>query len=277
MVNVPVVTVLAIDEPRRTAAQMTEQRERDLDEVVAGTRLVEQRPEQDEQEHHRRGHAECDAEHAFGLHPVMPQRLAERRPLPLDDLRNEIPVAKEGVHHEHGGNDHQRQAERPVCRGQDHNEADDRHHLVRGDRNARTVGDTVTCKDQIQTRRHAGETQHPVIPGDVIARTRLEQRERRRREEHGERQMNGAALIGIQCEVDARQLGEQEREIRGVVDLEERPQQGDPCDHLALPVCWITCAGIYLGDHLGRSIHVRRRRGSLAFVGHQTPSQPQTG
>jgi hypothetical protein len=94
MVKVPVVTTLEMDDPGikpghgrghhrrlgRAAAHVAKQRKGQLDEVVACTGLFQQRAEQHEQEDDRGGHAKRHAEHAFGLHPVMPQRLAVRRP-----------------------------------------------------------------------------------------------------------------------------------------------------------------------------------------------------
>ena len=62
----------------RAAAHVAEQRERDLDEVVAGAGLLEQRAEQHEQEDVAGRDAERDAEHAFGRQPVVRHRLVQR-------------------------------------------------------------------------------------------------------------------------------------------------------------------------------------------------------
>ena len=81
----PVVTTLATEEPEimpvmpgrhhgglgRPAAELAEQREGDLDEVVAGAGLLEQRAEQHEQEDEVGRDAERDAEHAFRGEPEM--------------------------------------------------------------------------------------------------------------------------------------------------------------------------------------------------------------
>ena len=53
------------------AAELPEQRERDLDEIIAGAGLLQQRAEQHEQEDEIGRDAERDAEHALGGEPEM--------------------------------------------------------------------------------------------------------------------------------------------------------------------------------------------------------------
>jgi hypothetical protein len=94
MVKVPVVTTLAIEEPEisrccrrhhgglgRAAAHVAEQRDRRLDEVVAGAGGLQQGAEQHEQEDEAGRHTERDAEHAFGGQPQVRHALASDAPL----------------------------------------------------------------------------------------------------------------------------------------------------------------------------------------------------
>ena len=113
MVKVPVVTTLAIEEPEitpvaaeastgclgRTAAQVAEQRDRRLDEVVAGTGGFQQRAEQHEQKDEAGRDAECDAEYTLGGQPQVRHALAQRRTLVRDHVGHvgtEENVADEG-------------------------------------------------------------------------------------------------------------------------------------------------------------------------------------
>ncbi len=70
----------ALAGPPRSCA---EQRDGDLDELVAAAGLLQHRAEQHEQEDHRGRHPERNAEDAFGLHPVVPHRLFRTTHPPL--------------------------------------------------------------------------------------------------------------------------------------------------------------------------------------------------
>src|SRR5205814_7894631 len=88
---------------RRSAAHVTEKRERDLDEVVAGTGLFEERPEQYEKEDVTRRHADRDTEDALGREPVMRYGLGQRDTLVLDHIRH--PRPGEGIDEHQTGDD----------------------------------------------------------------------------------------------------------------------------------------------------------------------------
>ena len=110
IVNVPVVTTLAMDEPEiipvmpeariaalaGAAAETPHQGERERQEVPPGPSLVEQGAEQDEQEHEADGDADRDAEDRFPRQPLVADQSVQAEPLVRDDVRHRL--AEDRVH-----------------------------------------------------------------------------------------------------------------------------------------------------------------------------------
>ena len=85
---------------------MAHHAEGDLDEIVTGTGLIQQRAEQDEEEYERRRHTKRDAKHTFGGDPLMVHDLRKRVTLMRDDIRHHR--AQDVIDKEDRRNDHQR-------------------------------------------------------------------------------------------------------------------------------------------------------------------------
>ena len=102
------------DDLGRPAAQVAEQRERDLQHVVARAGEVEQRAEQHEQEDELHRDADRDAVHALGREPEVRDEARHRRALVLDHLRHVR--AGEHVEQEEAGRDQHAEAHRAARR-----------------------------------------------------------------------------------------------------------------------------------------------------------------
>ena len=251
----------------RPAAEVAEQRERELDEVVARPRLLENRAEQDEQEDHRRRYPEGDPEDPLGLNPVVPHRLSERRSLPADRIGQHLGVSEEDVAHEDAGDDHQREPERPVHRGPQHDHADARGNEVARSRDPGPNRDIVLEHEEIETGSGPERRQDPVVPGDSAAGARLEQRKCERGEKHRERKMDEAGLIGIDDHVEPGDVGQQERNVRRDVELEQRPDERQSDDETSLPAIGIAASGIDLRHQIAYAGRVAAR----LCQGHSLP------
>ena len=132
----------------QTAAQMAHQAEGDLDEVVAGPGLVEQRAEQHEEEHERGRDPQRDAEYALGGDPLVVHHFGQRIALMRDDPRHQR--TQEGIGQEHRRHDHQRRAQSTARRLQQDHQAEGGNDEVLQDRRADPLGDAVIEDEQVQ-------------------------------------------------------------------------------------------------------------------------------
>ncbi len=114
---------------------MAKQSDGNLRHPVASADLVEQRPEQHEQEHEARRNTECHAVDAFGNEPLVIEEFAERGALVLEHLGHVRP--DESVCDEHGRHD-------------DHGEA------KRAARGLQQEEYSRSCRDEIDHDRLAG-------------------------------------------------------------------------------------------------------------------------
>ena len=257
----------------RAAAQVAQQRKRQLDEIVAGTGLFQHGAEQHEQKDHRGRDAQRHAEHAFELHPEMPQRLAQGSPLPLDGVRQDRGMAEEHVEQEHHRHAQQRQAQRAVYADAENDHADGGNDQIGRGRQPGTLGDGVLEDDQIKAGDDAGEGEQPVVPGYAVARRPAAQRKGEGGEAEGKGQMHHAGFGRIEDEADMDAHGgqraadgilENERQAGGDIELIERPDNGDARDDAALPAARMAPAGIgfdqiVLGPSFGRCRRIMLR------------------
>ena len=219
----------------------------------------------------------------------MPHRLAERRSLPADRIGQHLGVSEEDVAHEDAGDDHQREPERPVHRGSQHDHADAGGDEIARSGDAGPNRDVVLEHEEIQAGSGPERRQDPVVPGDSAARARLEQRKRERGEKHRERKMDEAGLVGIDDHVQPGDVGQQERNVGRDVELEQRPDERQSDDETPLPAVGSTASGIDLRDELVEvgGIALRLRQDDILLepvrmctpprrVGREGPSCPVT-
>ena len=226
----------------RAAAHVTEQRERRLDEVVAGARLVEQRAEQHEEEDEARGNAQRDAEHALGGEPLVRHALGERGALVRDHVGHVRPA--EDVGEEHDRDDRHRRSQRASRGLEQQDDADHRGHEVERRRLPGTRGELRIEQEDVARAERTDDGEDPVDGRNVGARRALERRIGDEAQEDREGEVDRARLSVVEDE-DA----EGERQGRGVPELEERPRERD--------------AHQGLGDGAGR------RAASHVGLGHQ--------
>ena len=173
-------------------------------------------------------------------------RLAERRALPLQHVRQPVGIAEEHVGHEDAADDQQRQAQRAVDRERPSTirPTVDVVRSVLVGRPARSASSALNSP-QVEAAHHAGETKDPVVPRDPVARTRLGQRKGQRGEKQAEGEME---LPRSACcrptEGEAGDFLQPERHRRGDVELEQRPDEGERDDELAGEAGRLPSAGV---------------------------------
>ena len=248
-----------------TTAKVAQQRERELDEVVSRPGLLEDRAEQDEQEDHRRRDPQGDPEDPLGLDPVVPHRLAERRALPADRVRQQLGVPEEDVEHEHARDHHEGKPERAVHRGAQHDHPHAGGDEVARPRDPRPHRDVVLEHEEVQAGRGPERGQDPVVPRNRAARTGLEQRKRECGEEHREREVDEPGLVRVDDDVEPGDVGQPERDVRRDVELEQGPDERQPDDETSLPAFGIAAAGIDLRDEIvdAGGVALRLRQGDF--------------
>ncbi len=209
----------------RPAAHVAEQRERDLDEVVARAGLLEQRAEQHEQEDVARRHAQRDAEHALGRQPVMRHRLGQRDALVRDHVghvaarrRRSSSIRMAMI--ASGGPSTRRVASSSSSMP---TTADDDVHRRRL---ARAGRDLAVEEEQIGAAERGDRGEHPVLQRDgSCAASACRTGKARIGEEQAEAEMQRAHLGRVEHE-DV----ERERQRRRVPQLQQRPREARPRD-----------------------------------------------
>src|SRR5690606_10549521 len=122
-----------------TAAQMAEQRNRRLDEVVARPGGFQQGTEQHEQKDETCRYAYGHSEHAFGGQPQVAHALGERGSTVGDQVGHVL--AEENIAEEGYGQNHDRQAECPPGGFQQQHQASDRYDQIECGGQARAGGE----------------------------------------------------------------------------------------------------------------------------------------
>ena len=135
-----------------------------------------------------------------------------------DHIRHE--GAGKGVQHEHAGHHHQRRAERAAGGLEQDRHAGDGDDQVKGGGVARAAGQLHVKNVQVGRAEGAHQADDPVLNRDVIARRGTESGIGQERQQHGERQVDGARLGVVEDE-----YVECERQWRGIPQLEQRPRQ----------------------------------------------------
>ena len=216
---------------------MPERGEGQLYEVIAGAGAFQQRAEQHEQEDHRRRHAERHAEHALGLHPEMPARLVERRPLPPHRVGEEVEMPEHHVEDEDRRHHQQRQAERPVDRDHHAQHAGDREKQVVAVRKAGAVGDVELEDEEIKAGGDAGQHERqrdkPVKgrmdrPGGGIDGEG---------QPDSESKVDLTGFLGVEDKLQPADAAQPERKIGRHPELEKRPDDADQRNATAGPLC----------------------------------------
>ena len=259
----------------RPAAEAAEQREGDLDEVVAGAGLLQQRAEQHEQEDEGGGDAERHAEHALRGDPEVRGGAAERGALVRHQAR-QIGAQEHVGQHRQRDHRHPRAFGAPRGLDQQH-DADDGDEDVGERRQARAQNEVAIEHDEIE---HAGDRrrrQGPVDERHVVARRGLEGRVAGEGQEQREAQMK-AARLGVAEHAEA----EHEGQRRGIPELEQRPRHGHRHDGLGGKPGRLAPADVGLGHQLlevglagARRCTIRRHdRSALAVkrLGAPTPA-----
>ncbi len=266
----PETTPFSADDSTATLAgppaEVAEQRGRDLHHVVAGARDVEQRAEEHEQEDELDRDAERHAVDALGGEPHVRDHARQARALVLDHLGHVR--AGEDVGEEDAGRDQHGGAHGPP-RGLEHDrDPDQPHHHVQRGRLARPQGELVVEDIEIRAAERPYGGEHPVCPRYPLARRRLERRERHERQEDRQREVDRAGLGVVE---DAEPQDERER--RGVPDLEDRPATGQESEERSDPPARVAAADVRFLDELIQLVAgVRLRR-----LGLHPPSSSETG
>ena len=167
---------------RRPAAQVTHQRKCDLNEVIPGPRLIQQRAEQHEQEDEAGGHAKRDPEDALGGDPLMVRDLGQRVAFMGDDLGHLRP--EEGIDQKQRGHDHQRRTKRAARDLQQQQDADDRDHQILRDRPPDPHRDLVVEDIDIQRRTDGHDGHGPFPWRHPVARAAQQDRHDHRHPDH---------------------------------------------------------------------------------------------
>ena len=246
-----------------SAAQVAEQRERDLQHVVTRAREVEQRAEQHEEEDELHRDAERDAVHALGREPEVRDEARHRRALVLDHVRH-VGAGKD-VEQEESRRDQHAEAHRPA-RGLEHDrDPGQSHGNVERRGLARTRGDLVVEQEQVRGAERADQREHPIGDWDHGARRALEGGERDKGQEDREHQVDRARL-GVVEDSDA----EDERQRRRVPDLEQRPRRGDEREQRTDVARGLTCAEVGFLDAFGC---LDRSSDEFGLCGHAVSSR----
>ena len=206
---------------------MPKQSESQSDEIIAGAGPLQQRAEQNEQKNDRRRNAQGDSENAFGLHPIMPQRLARRSAFPLRHFGQKIEMAEKHIQNEKAGDEKHRQPQ-SAKDGDGEREKPDRGggQIARG-RQAGAIGDIVFKPEEIKARRKPRQQKRPIVNRNPIARRAFAQRISQSGERERERQMPDSDLAAVENEVNAGGVAQPKRNLRNREQLEQRPAKGD--------------------------------------------------
>ena len=234
---------------------MAQAGKRDLDEVVARARLLEDGSKQHEQENQRGRDTERDAEDTLALHPEMPCRLVEGCPLPLHHLGQPAGITEENVTDEDRRHEHQGQAQRTIdgaCQDQHTNRG---NHQIIGGRQAGAQGNRLAENHRVQRNHDAERDDYPVIPGNSVTRAVLEQREchRRQHQRKGEVDTPGVG-IGDDGPFQPGVFGQPERKVRCDVKLEHRPDESDNEDDFSKYARRVACPGVGLGYQISSGV-----------------------
>jgi hypothetical protein len=222
---------------------MAEERHRDLHHVVARPRNVEQGAEQHEQEDELHRHPERDPVYALGGQPHVRDQALEARALVLDHLGHVGP--REDVEEEDAGGDQHAEAHGPPG-GLEHDyDPDDAHHEVDVRRRARPLGDLGVEEVQVGSAEGSHRGERPVGQGHGPTGRGLERGKEREREEDRDREVDGARL-GVVEQAEA----QDERQRRGVPDLEQRPATRDQREEEADPAAGLPATEVGLLDEL---------------------------
>ena len=176
----------------RPPAHVAQQRERALDEVVAGAGFVEQRAEQHEQEDEAAGHAQRDAEYALGGEPEVRGRPLQRGAAVRQHVGHVGPG--KGVDQEQRGHDDHGQAQHAASGLQQQDDADDEDVHVHLRRAAGPGGQLAVEQEQVAGAEGTDQRHHPIGDRHPIGARALAGRIGHEAQEHGERQMDGTAF-----------------------------------------------------------------------------------
>ena len=298
MVKVPVVTTLAIDEPEimpvmpeariaalaGPAAIAPDHGEGEVEEVLAGARLVQERAEQHEQEDEAHRNVDRDAEDRLAAEPLIADQALQRDTLVRDDVRHRL--AEDRIEQKHPGDDHQRDADRAPRRlqqQQDSDAADDRldgegevpaeqrdvvvqQHALAGDQ-------AVIAEKQIERRAAADERERDIVERQAaVAPQPLGHRKQEETEDEPEGEMDAARR-----HVDDDAEAERERQRRGDPELVQRPQRGDAADQGGEPGRHPAAAILELFERFADPVRRWLRRFAVVALRHPSPERIGAG
>ena len=152
----------------RAAAQVTQQAEGELDEVMARTGALEQGAKQHEQEDEAGGDPEGDAEHPFGGDPLVVGQRMQAHPAVGQQGRH--PGTGQAVGQEDDGDDRQGRAQGAAGRFQQERNADAGHREVHGGQVAGTLGKLLVHHEQIAGDGGTDEAEGDVGKGNPVSR-----------------------------------------------------------------------------------------------------------
>ncbi len=166
----------------RTPAQVTQQADRALDEIVTRTGRLQQRTEQHEQKDETGRDAERHTKHTFRRQPQVAHALAQRSPFVGNHVGHMWPG--KDVDDEHDGQNHHRQAERATCGlKQQHHASDSNDQVVVGGATG-ALRQLCVKQKQIGCTKRADRSQEPIDSGYVLPRRAFECRVSRECKEH---------------------------------------------------------------------------------------------
>ena len=189
------------------------------DKVVAGTGRLQQGAEEHEHEDHAGGNTQSDAVDTLGGQPVVGHAFDQAGSLVGDHVGHVGPG--KGVDDKDGGHHHQGRAQRTTGGLQQRDQADDGYDQVHARGQAGAVGQFRVKPEKIGCTKRGHQGHDPVLHRNVVPRRRFERRIGRVGQKYGKRQVNGPGFGVVE-----HQNVKQERQGRGIPQLEQRPEQG---------------------------------------------------
>ncbi|MCY1196067.1 hypothetical protein D9M72_73990 [compost metagenome] len=243
----------------RAAAQVAQQRERDLHHVVAGAALVQHGAQQHEDEDVRHRHAQRHAVDALGGQPHVGHQAFQRRA----PVRQHVgqPGAGQRVGDEHQAQHRHGQAQRAARHFQQQRQPDDGRGHVHRRGLPGAAGQFVIEQVQIAAAEGRHQRQRPVVPGHAVARGALAGRIRQVPQEHGDAQVQRARLGVVENSPVQR-----ERQRGCVPELEHGPDQRARGQRGARDAADVAASAVGVGDQL---FEVRGRR--MRLFCHEIP------
>ena len=207
------VRVLALDDgPPGGIAPAAHRREREVDEELAGARVLQERAVDGEQDDQRRGNGDRRAVDALERHVHVADE--PRQLVALVGPRRRQEGAEEGVEQEAERDHRHDPAGGAAHRLEDQHRQRDAENDVPAVGQDRAVEEVVPAGDEVHGAGHAGEREQPVPPHDAVA-VAPRDRENEEREEQHERDVDRPQVLRAHDGVGGVKVKERHRHRNG--------------------------------------------------------------